>query len=198
MQIAPLPDTTGYLRINELKNHAYCPRIPYYTLCMGMDRTTRLAEMGVEAEIETKHRMNRRKHALHSVVEGTRHSDVAVWSRTWQLMGNVDEIVETSGGLYLVDYKDTAQDYGYWQMQMQAYRLCVEECLSAPVLGCYIYTIPDMAYHPVALDRRVLGRLDRAIQAMQDVLKSEVCPPPTPHQGKCRVCQYRCFCNDVR
>src|SRR5690606_19923802 len=111
----------GYLRINELKNYQYCPRISFYTLCMSMDRITHLAELGIEAEADAKQRLRRRQHALHSITRGIRHFNVTLWSEMNQIIGQIDEVVETATGIYLVDYKDTQKDYGYWQVQMAAY-----------------------------------------------------------------------------
>ena len=111
--IAP-PDEellSTYLRINELKNYAYCPRISFYTLCLGIDRETGLSKMGIEAEAEVKTRMKRRKHALHAVVDGQRHFDVTVFSHTYRIVGRLDEVVEAADGIYLIDYKDTDRDY---------------------------------------------------------------------------------------
>src|SRR5579871_6411125 len=86
-QMTNIPDTTHYLRINELKNYTYCPRISFYALCLGIDRETGLSRAGIDAEAETKVRMKRRKQALHSVKEGERHFDVTVYSHTLQLVG---------------------------------------------------------------------------------------------------------------
>lgn len=193
----PPHDTTGYLRINELKNYLYCPRISFYTLCLDMDRVTRLAELGIEAEADTKHRMRRRKHALHSVTDGLRHFDVTLWSEAYQMIGQIDEIVETNEGVYLVDYKDTSKDFGYWNMQMATYSLCAAESLDLPVLGCSIYAIPEMAYHPVKVTAATRHKLSQILDDLRAMLHSEICPPPTTVKGKCRVCQYVCFCNDI-
>lgn len=189
--------TDHYLRINELKNYVYCPRISYYELCLSLNRATRLAELGVEAEKETKRRMRRRKHALHAVTNGIRHLDVAVASHEYGLVGRIDEVVETPGGLHLVDYKDTERDYGYWKIQMQAYALCAAETLNQMVLGTYVYIIPDQVYRPIRLTMREIQKLTDAIEHIQAMIAREVCPPPTAHVAKCRTCQYRHFCNDV-
>jgi len=188
---------SAYLRINELKNYAYCPRISFYTLCLGIDRETGLSRMGIEAEAETKVRMKRRKHALHTVVEGRRHFDVTVFSHTYRIVGRLDEVVETADGLYLIDYKDTDRDYGYWKLQMVAYRMCLDEAPAQAVLGCYIYSIPTQQYHEVRLTRRDADKLSLALTELHAMVESELCPPPVQQIGKCRVCQYARFCNDV-
>jgi CRISPR-associated exonuclease Cas4 len=189
--------TDHYLRINELKNYVYCPRITFYELCLDLNRATRLAELGIEAEKETKKRMRRRKHALHAITDGVRHLDVMVVSHAHRLIGKVDEVVETPAGLHVVDYKDTDRDYGYWKIQMQGYALCTAETLGRPILGTYIYIIPTQTYRPVKLTARDMKKLTTVIKCIETMLAQEICPPPTPHAGKCRTCQYRRFCNDV-
>jgi CRISPR-associated exonuclease Cas4 len=190
-------NTDHYLRINEIKNYYYCARITYYALCLRLDRETGLSRMGVAAEAEVKGQMRRRRTALHAVVQGERRYDVALVSHTVRLTGRIDEMVITGGGSYLVDYKDTARDYGYWRAQMCAYRLCAAEQGLGPVLGCYVYTIPTQQYQEVRLTRRDEADVMGVRDAVEAMVGHEVCPPPTPHTGKCRTCQYRRFCNDV-
>lgn len=192
------PDTDHYLRINEIKNYIYCARIPYYRLCLGLDLETGLSRAGVTAEAETKTRMKRRKHALHSVKEGQRHFDVQLYSTTHQIIGRLDEIVETAGGLYLIDYKDAIRDHGYQEVQMGAYQRCAQEMLSQPVLGQYVYDIGAQRYVPIEVTAQTDRQLQRIVQDLHELIRREVCPPPTAHTGKCNVCQYSRFCNDVR
>jgi CRISPR-associated protein Cas4 len=192
------PDMTAhYWRVNEIKNYLYCARISFYTLCMGLDRETGLSQMGIEAEADTKKRMKRRKHALHAVHDGTRHFDVQVVSHTHQLIGRLDEVVETETGVYLIDYKDTDKDYGYWKLQMLAYRLCIEEQTELPVLGSYVYSIPTQQYTAVKTTATHQRKLAGVLETLAEMVNSEVCPPPVKQIGKCRSCQYARFCNDV-
>ena len=197
MRGQPPVDTTAFLRINELKNALYCMRISYYALCLDLDRITRLAELGVEAEQETKHRMKRRKHALHSIVDGERYLSVPVWSAELQLVGQVDELIIAEDGVYVVDYKDTVQDYGYWAVQMAAYGHCVRECFEVEVKGSYVYTIPDMTYHEVNITRRTTQKLTDILDQLYEMIQTQRCPPPAKQIGKCRSCQFSRFCNDV-
>lgn len=190
-------NTANYWRINEIKNYLYCPRISFYTLCMGLDRETGLSQMGIEAEAETKVRMKRRKHALHAVHDGTRHFDVLVFSHQHQLVGRLDEVVETDDGLYLIDYKDTEKDYGYWHLQMLGYRLCLEEQQTAPILGLYVYVIPQQAYKSIKVTSKHHQKLMDVVKALSRLTTEEVCPPPVSQIGKCHSCQYARFCNDV-
>ncbi len=190
-------DTSSYLRINELKNYAYCPRISFYVICLGIDRETGLSKMGTEAETEAKTRMKRRKHALHAIVEGQRKFDVAMFSHIHQIAGRLDEVVETPNGIYLIDYKNTDRDYGYWKLQMYAYWLCMSESSVLPVLACHVYSIPTQQYHLIRFTRRDEEKLHETLRALHAMIASECCPPPVPQLGKCRVCQYSRFCNDV-
>ena len=153
--------------------------------------------MGIVAEAATKKRMRRRQHALHAVVEGERSFDVTLVSQQHRLIGKIDEVVETTAGAYLVDYKDNERDYGYWQVQMAAYRLCYEESGTMPCLGTFIYSIPTQQYHEVTPQSRQRNKLFSILETLDVMVDREVCPPPTRQRGKCRTCQYARFCNDV-
>lgn len=189
-------NTDTYFRINEIKNYSYCPRTCYYSLCLGIDRTTDLSWAGIDAEQKTKRQMQRRKQALHAVKAGVRHFDVPVVSHQCQLVGRLDEMVEAAEGVYLIDYKDTEQDHGYWKLQLLAYQLCLEE-MGKTVCATYIYTIPTRAYHRIQPKRADLERLQAILVAVQRMVTTETCPPPINHIGKCRSCQYSRFCNDI-
>lgn len=190
-------DTQHYLRINELKNYIYCPRISFYTLCLRLDRETGLSRSGIEMETETKVRMKRRLHALHRVKSGQRHFDQIVISHTLQVIGRLDEIVETPEGLYLIDYKDAVSDHGYWEIQMGAYWICSLECFGRKVLGQYVYDIGSQSYKSIQVTERTKIKVHTTIEAIHNMIKREVCPPPTNQVGKCNVCQYLRFCNDI-
>lgn len=190
------PQTDHYLRINEIKNYCYCPRIPFYALCMGIDRETALSRMGIEREGQTKQRMKRRKHALHAVHDGARQMDVSVVHHELRLVGRIDEIVNTEEGVYVVDYKDTDRDYGYWRVQMLAYQRCLE-AVGHKVLGCYVYTIPDQIYHLLKLTARDENRLKNILEVLWDMVEREVIPEPTTDLQRCRTCPYERLCNDV-
>lgn len=189
-------DTNEYVRINEIKNYLYCARISFYTLCLHIDRETDLSKGGIRAEQDVKTKMKRRKTALHAIHDGIRHYDVQLVSHSYRMVGRIDEIVETDAGLYLVDYKDTDRDYGYWQIQMAAYVLAARE-MGTPVLGSYIYTIPTKQYQSVTVEARDTKQLTQIIQALHTMITREVCPPPVAQIGKCRSCQYQNFCGDV-
>lgn len=185
-----------YLRINEIKNYLYCPRISYYALCLRLDRETDLSRGGIESEQQTKRLMKRRKQALHAVHDGIRQFDVHLVCSRYLLVARLDELIETAAGVYLVDYKDTDKDYGYWKVQMAAYQAAVEEA-GMRVLGCYVYTIPAKKYHPVVIQPSDLHKLEAIVFALRDMVTVERCPPPAEQIGKCRSCQFANFCNDI-
>lgn len=189
-------DIHSYLRINEIKNYIYCPRISYYTLCLQLDRETDLSRAGIAAEGATKQKMKRRKYALHSVYDGDRHFDVSVVSHIYQIVGRIDEIVETHDGVYLVDYKDTERDYGYWRVQMCAYAVAMQE-MGQTVLGTYIYSIPQKQYVQIHLKDKDKLQFINIVEVLRQMVFDETCPDAVEQIAKCRVCQYTRWCNDV-
>jgi CRISPR-associated exonuclease Cas4 len=188
--------TSKPLRINEIKNYLYCPRISYYTLCLDIDRETDLSRGGIREEARTKTRMQRRKGALHALLPGERHFDVPLENPALGLIGRLDELVETADGVVLIDYKDTAHDYGYWGVQMLAYRLCAE-AMGWHVQGCALYIIPEKRYQELETKPKDEAKLRSILAALHTLVQDERCPPPVTQIGKCRSCQYSRFCNDI-
>jgi len=184
------------LRINEIKNFLYCPRISYYTLSLQIDRETDLSVAGIRDEAITKQRMKRRRKALHSVIQGKRHFDVHLEHLELGLVGRIDELIETPEGVYLIDYKDTNHDYGYWKVQMLAYQLCAES-MGYHVLGCSIYVIPQRRYQSVQFTSNHYKQLLAIRSDLHTIVRNERIPDPVAQLGKCRNCQYSRLCNDV-
>lgn len=191
-----IENTDHYLRINEIKNYLYCPRISYYKLCMDIDIETDLSRAGIAEEAHTKHKMKRRKQALHSVHEGERHYDVALAHHEYHFLGRIDEMVVTEKGVYLVDYKDTDKDYGYWKLQMHAYRLATE-AMGQTVLGCYVYLIPQKKYKEVKTIHADTEKMLQLCCELETMIVQERFPAPATVVAKCHSCQYARLCNDV-
>jgi CRISPR-associated protein Cas4 len=189
-------NTDNYIRVNDIKNAIYCPRISYYELCMRIDLETDLSKAGIREEQATKTKMKRRKQALHSVHQGERKFDVALVNHELKIVGRIDEIVSTEQGIYLVDYKDTDKDYGYWKLQLTAYQLCAKE-MGYTVLGCYIYIIPKKSYKEVKPTSKDVEKLRELCLKVEEIVQEENFPPPNEIASKCYSCQYIRLCNDV-
>lgn len=185
-----------YLRINEIKNYLYCGRISYYKLCLMLDIETDLSKGGIREEQIAKKQMKRRKNALHAVHAGTRHFDVDVAHHDMRYVGKLDEMVITDGGVYVVDYKDTDRDYGYWQVQMLAYQLATE-AMGHTVLGCYVYIISKKEYKQITFKPKHHHQLTSILADLREMVVSERMPEATDHTGKCLSCQYARWCGDV-
>jgi CRISPR/Cas system-associated exonuclease Cas4 (RecB family) len=125
-------------------------------------------------------------------LRGVRHFDVLIVSHQHRLVGRLDEMVETTDG-YLVDYKDTDRDYGYWRRKL-AYKLAGRGGYRA--LDAHIHHSRSTV-HAVQFRPSDTAKLKGILEALHQMIEAEVCPPPVDQLGKCRSCQYARFCNDV-
>jgi len=189
--------------VSDLKQWEYCPRILYYALCLPDVRpTTYKMQAGVEAGLEEEGREKRRSLHPYGLSEGRREFDVAVTSQRMGLKGKVDMVIwlENKNGIQEiipVDFKLSKTCYTHFKLQLTAYGLLLEENSGIKVERGFIYFIPLRKAEEVRFTKPLRAKVLKAIEEMQRMLWSEVMPKATQQLGKCIICEFRRFCNDV-
>jgi len=195
-----LDDDLNYpIRVTDLKQWAYCPRVFYFQHCLPDVRpTTFKMRAGVEAGRSEVGREERRSLRAYGIAAGEREFDVAVKSARLGLRGEVDMvIVAPDGEVMPVDYKLARIAGPHFQLQVAVYGILLEETRGATVRRGFVYSIPLRRAEEVKVDQRLRTRALQAVEAMQRVIVRETMPAPAKNRGKCVACEFRRFCNDV-
>src|SRR5438094_1227131 len=96
------------LRVTDLKQHAYCPRIPFYQHVMGFTgKPTYKMKRGRDAQAAIEALERRRKHREYGLAEGRRHFGSWLTSERLGLSGKLDLLIETEAACFPVDFKYT-------------------------------------------------------------------------------------------
>jgi len=207
-----LDDEAQYpLRVSDLKQWVYCPRIFYYHQVLPDVRPeTFKMEAGVAAGRSEVGREERRSLRAYGIAAGEltpsarREFDVPVHSARLGVRGEIDMVItvepETGGAtgeVIPVDYKLSRIAGAHFQLQLAVYGLILEEQLGVSVRRGFLYEIPLRRAVEIKLEPRLRAQALKAVEAMKRLFEREAMSAPTKNRRKCVACEFRRFCNDV-
>lgn len=197
------PDDPWLLRVTDLKQYEYCPRVVYYEYCLpGVRPTTYKMEAGIAAQERVESLEERRGLRAYGVETGTRHFNISITSTELGCTGQVDLVIETEEGgarsLIPVDFKLSRRKPGRnFKLQLACYALLLEEAWNLPVARGVLYLIPRKQAVPVPITTRLRNDARRLLGQIRTMVLTQHVPPPTKARSKCVNCEFRRFCNDV-
>lgn len=166
--------------ISALEHYSYCPR---QCALIHVDQTFdenvftirgRLAHERVDSEANTTR-------------PGVRvFRSVPLWSDELGLRGKAD-VVELRPEPYPVEYKVGRRVARHADLQVCAQALCLEEMLGVPVTRGAIFYWSARRRVEVSFDEDLRVETRRAIDAVRDILRSQVLPD-APNDGRCPNC----------
>lgn len=187
------------LRVNDLKQYDYCPRVVYYQYVMPVERkATFKMEHGKSAEARLDALEQRRGVHRYGLPDGQRHFHVWLTSETLGLSGKLDLLIESSSGWYPVDFKETTGPVrSNHLLQLCGYALLVEEAYRCSVVQGFIYLIPVNRVEPIELTEQHKAETLNALAHIRAMIVSQRIPEPTDVRARCPDCEYRNYCGDV-
>jgi len=194
---------TWSLRVVDLKQFEYCPRVVYYQYCLpGIRPTTYKMEAGIAAQDRVEELEGRRSLRAYGIQDGTRHFNVSVYSATLRCTGQIDLLIETKDDdhhrFVPVDFKLSRKEPGrHFKLQLACYALMIEEERGVPVESAAIYLIPLKKSVLVPMTTRLKNEAKRKLTEMRKMVIAQQMPEPTRQRAKCVDCEFRRFCNDV-
>jgi CRISPR-associated exonuclease Cas4 len=123
------------IRVSDLRQYHYCPRVVYYQYLMPVDhRATYKMEKGKSAQAEIEVLERRRKLKSYGLAEGERLFGQWIKSTNLGLTGKPDLVIRTATKIYPVDFKYThGQPRRNHLYQLGGYALILEEQFDKPV-----------------------------------------------------------------
>jgi CRISPR-associated exonuclease Cas4 len=187
------------LTVTDLKQWAYCPRIPYYHHVMPVEfaRTYKM-ERGRDVEAAVQAMEKRHGFRRYGLERGERRFGAWMHSATLQLAGKLDLLIVTEYAAYPVDFKDTEGGVRYnHRIQLAAYAMIVEEALALPVPMTFVYLVTSRKLVTVPIGDKERDQVMRAVAEMRRVIDEEDMPGPTPVRARCTACEFRNYCADI-
>ena len=187
------------IRVNDIKQYAYCPRIVFYQYCMPVEKkATWKMEQGKVAEAEIDKLEKRRKLREYRLADGERRFHVWLSSRRIGLSGKIDLLIDSPEGLFPVDFKlTTGSPRKNHVAQLCGYALLLEDCYDREVTKGFVYLIPtnDAVVFDLTAERKKETR--GVISEIRQMIEKEQMPAPTPVRNRCTDCEYKNYCGDI-
>lgn len=191
------------VRVIDLKQYEYCPRVVYYDYCLGTLRpTTYKMEAGIAAQEHVNLLEERRSLRAYGLQTGERHYHVPVRSEKLGCSGQVDLVIETHDDhrprLVPVDFKLSRREPGrHFKLQLACYAMMLEDDWGKPVEEGAIYLIPTKQVVKVPITARLRQTAIHELLAIRHMVTTQTIPSPTAQRSRCVNCEFRRFCNDV-
>jgi len=189
---------TLLLKVSDIKQFAYCPRIVYYTYVLPVEKaSTYKMDVGHEEHASLESKENRRTLKRYGLHQGERHFRVALESARLGLTGILDLLIVADGAHYPVEFKDaTGGEALHHRYQLAAYCLLVEDVHRTTVRTGFLYIIPEKRVVPVPVTTNLRRRVVELMSRIRETVAAEKMPPATRRKAKCRVCEFRNYCQD--
>jgi CRISPR-associated exonuclease Cas4 len=187
------------LRVNDIKQYAYCPRIVFYQYAMPVEKkATWKMEKGKIEEAEIDRLEQRRKLTGYRLAEGKRRFHFWLTSKQLGLTGKLDLLIESPEGLFPVDFKwTTGRPHSNHIFQLCGYALLLEDHFRKTVTNGFVYLIPQSDAVVFDLTPELKDQTRAMLLEIRRMIEKEEMPPPTPVTNRCTDCEYRNFCGDV-
>jgi CRISPR-associated exonuclease Cas4 len=197
-ELAPTPNLIP-LRVNDLKQFEYCPRIVFYNTVMPLERkTTVKMERGKDEEFRLDALEKRRTLRRYELGSGERRFHVWLESPTLGLSGKLDLLIISNKGYFPVDFKYTrGRPHRNHVVQLAGYGLLVEEKFRTRVDTAFIYLTPVQQVISIGLTGQLKEEVRQRLSEMRTMIHDEILPPATPVRGRCEECEFRNYCGDV-
>jgi CRISPR-associated exonuclease Cas4 len=187
------------LRVNDLKQFEYCPRIVFYNTVMPLDRkVTVKMQRGSDAEFRLDALEKRRSLQQYKLAGGERRFHVWLHSERLGLSGKMDLLIVSQQGYFPVDFKYTrGRPRRNHISQLAGYAVLVEDHFQTHVETGFIYLAPIGELVAVKLTPELKQEVPRRLAEIRSMIKDEILPGPTAVRARCAECEFRNYCGDI-
>lgn len=187
------------LTVSDVRQHVYCPRIPYFRLGARLPHrpvTFKMAE-GAQAHRRTEDLETRRSLRAYGLDDGERHFDVALSSARLGLTGRLDLAIVRRREVIPVEWKNSEGPLRLnHKYQLTAYAWLVEEVFGRPVRRAFVYWIPRKQAQAVEITPAMRRYTHRVLREIRGAVAREALPAGTRRLERCRECEFLVYCND--
>ncbi|MFZ5648116.1 MAG: CRISPR-associated protein Cas4 [Bacillota bacterium] len=188
------------LRVSDIKQYFYCPRIIYFNyVCPVQVKVSRKMEYGRQAHIELDRLEKRRTFKRYNLSEGKRFFHTHLYSPRLGLEGKLDMFIEVSGEVFPVEFKNTSGGLALnHKYQLVAYAMLLEDHFARPVRYGFVYLNDQNGeVHPVEITPHCREFVKETLSKIRYIIGREKMPPAPGAGKRCTDCEYRNYCGDV-
>jgi len=187
------------LTVSDVRQHMYCPRIPYFRLGLRLPHrfVTGAMQEGILEHQHTTDLEHRRSLRAYGVEDGERRFDVFMRSVHLDLTGRLDMVICRSSEVIPVEFKNSRDEVGLnHKYQLAAYALLAGDHFAKPVRRTFVYFIPTKQARAVEISPAMRAYARRVLNDVRRAVAEERMPDGTRVHGRCAVCEFLPYCND--
>lgn len=187
------------LRVNDLKQFEYCPRIVFYNTVMPLERKVSFKmQRGAEAEFRLDALEKRRTLKRYKLADGERRFHILLNSERLGLSGKMDLLIISGEGYFPVDFKYTrGRPRRNHISQLAGYAVLVEDQFNVQVETGFIYLAPLAELVAIKMTPELKAEVPRRLAEIRSMIYEEILPGPTPVRARCHDCEFRNYCGDI-
>jgi CRISPR-associated exonuclease Cas4 len=168
------------LTVSDVRQHAYCPRIPYFRLGARLPHrfVTGAMQEGILEHQRTEALEQRRSLRAYGLADGERQFDVRLRSERLGLSGRLDMLIVRTSEVIPVEFKNTRAGLGLHHKYQ------------------FVYFIPLKRAEQVEISPAVRKYTRRILNEIRASVARERMPAGTRRLERCGVCEFLPYCND--
>ena len=181
-----------------LRQHAFCPRIPYFIEGLGISPETPLwVQQGQDYHARQERLTHDRTLKRFGLDKAARQFRVRLSSARLGLHGIADAVLETENEVYPVEFKTEFSEAGRGQiLQLTAYGLMAEEMKGKRFVAGYLLYGQKGNTRKVERSNALTGDLNHALEVVRANLAAARMPESSAAAPQCGQCEYFNYCND--
>jgi CRISPR-associated exonuclease Cas4 len=187
------------IRVTDVKQFIYCPRILFYTYSMPLKRiTTHKMGFGKEEHQRVSELEERRKLKIYGLDEGEREFHCHLFSPRLGLRGLLDMVIRTKDEIIPVEFKNSEKGPSLnHKYQLTAYALLLEDTYKCIIRRGFIHLIPLKKSLEIEVSPNMRKFTKEILYKIREMVIWQTLPKPTPYRERCVDCEFRKFCGDI-
>jgi CRISPR-associated exonuclease Cas4 len=186
------------LPVHLLRQHAFCPRIPYFIEGLGISPETPLwVQQGQDYHARQERLTRDRTLKRFGLDKATRHFRMRLSSKRLGIHGIADAVLETETEIYPVEFKTEFAETGRGQtLQLMSYGLMAEETQHKHFAAGFLLYGQKGKTRRIERTDALTGDVERALDTVRKNLAAARMPESSAAAPQCGQCEYFNYCND--
>lgn len=195
----PAYSTSQSLPASLIRQHVFCPRIPFYNEVLSINPGDRpWQSQGVSYHKRQEMLVRRRRLERFGLSEATLKTNISLYSEKKSLHGICDALLINEEQVVPLEFKlsSSFQPRRGHILQLAAYGVLAEEQFGKPCVQMFILYGDKGKMHRVKLDEALRSNLTRTVDTMRENLRKPLLPASSATNAQCGQCEYLNFCAD--
>lgn len=186
------------LPVHLLRQHAFCPRIPYFIEGLGITPETPLwVQQGQDYHARQERLTRDRTLKRFGLDHAACHFRMRFSSARLGIHGIADAVLETEAEVYPVEFKTEFSEAGRGQtLQLMAYGLMAEETKHKRFAAGFLLYGRKGKTRKVERTDALVADVEQSLEVIRRNLAAARMPESSATAPQCGQCEYFNYCND--